>query len=118
MLEPDKALVLPWPPSANRYWRHTGNRVLVSREAKAYKSLIKGYALLWRRKQLLGRISLHIQAFPPDKRARDIDNLLKISIDSLEGCGLFENDSQIDKICIERMPVREGGELLIWIDEL
>ncbi len=112
------SLSLPWPPSANRYWRHVGNRVLVSKEALLYKKHIGLLSLLWKRPCLMGRISLSIQAFPPDKRARDIDNLLKVTLDALQYANLFENDSQIDKITIERMEQRKGGELIITINEL
>lgn len=111
-------LSLPWPPSANRYWRHTGNRVLVSREAKDYKSTIATLALFWRKPKLLGRLCVHIKAFPPDRRARDIDNLAKIVLDSLQDAALFENDSQVDKIIIERMNIVEGGELLVNLNEI
>jgi crossover junction endodeoxyribonuclease RusA len=92
--------------------------VLVSKEALKYKREIKLWALFWKRPCLKGRISISIQAYPPDKRARDIDNLLKITIDSLQHANLFENDSQIDKITIERMEQRKGGELIITINEL
>ncbi len=118
MLELEKALSLPWPPSANRYWRHVGHRVLVSKEADRYKKDIRLWALFWKRPCLLGRLAITIQAFPPDKRARDLDNLLKISIDSLQFANLFENDSQIDRITIERMPVKKDGQLLVWIEEI
>lgn len=74
--------------------------------------------MLWKRKPILGRIHLHVKAFPPDRRKRDIDNLLKILIDCLQDCGLFEDDSQIDKITIERMSVIHDGQLLVWIREI
>jgi hypothetical protein len=37
---------------------------------KKYKTEIKLWALVWKRPCLKGRISISIQAFPPDKRAR------------------------------------------------
>jgi len=30
------SLILPWPPSTNRYWRHVGNRTLISRAESIY----------------------------------------------------------------------------------
>ena len=111
-------LSLPWPPSANRYWRHFGNRVLVSREALNYKKQICLLGLFWKRRCLTGRLSVLIQAFPPDKRVRDLDNLLKVTLDSLQSANFFENDSQIDKITLERMEQRKGGQLLVTIIEL
>lgn len=95
-----------------------GNQVLISKAGREYKILIKGLALLWRRKILYGRISVHIQACPPDKRARDLDNLLKCVLDSLEGAGLFVSDSQVDRILIERMEPKKDGCLLVKIEEM
>jgi crossover junction endodeoxyribonuclease RusA len=92
--------------------------VLISREARAYKNLIRRFALIWKKPKLTGRLSIHIQAFPPDKRARDLDNLIKITCDALQDAGLFENDSQIDKIFIERKEQAKGGKLLVSISEI
>ncbi len=109
---------MPWPPTVNTYWRHVGSRVLISEKGKKYKRDIQLLALTWKRPKLLGRLSVHIKAFPPDKRARDLDNLLKVTLDSLQDAGLFENDSQIDEIFIQRKSPLTGGELLIYIEEL
>ena len=57
---------------------------------------------------LNGRISLYIEAYPPDRRKRDIDNILKVVCDSFEKAGFFLNDSQIDRIYVERMPELKG----------
>lgn len=104
---------LPWPPSSNRYWRMWNHRLIISREARDYKRDIKQLYYTWPIKRLQGRLELTINAMPPDKRARDLDNLLKITIDSLESTGIFENDSQIDKITIERGNVIKDGSLTI-----
>lgn len=112
------ALKIPWPPSANRYWRSVGglNKPYVSPEARKYIALIKTYNLL-KKTCFHGRISLYIEAFPPDKRKRDIDNVLKVVCDSFEKAGFFLNDSQIDRIYIERMP-KLSGELHVEISEI
>jgi crossover junction endodeoxyribonuclease RusA len=118
LLDVEKALKLPWPPSANRYWRHVGNRVLVSKEANKYKKEIKLWSLFWKRPCLKGRVAITMHAYPPDKRARDLDNLQKVLLDSLQDANIFVNDSQIDKITIERMPVAKNGHMLVWIEEI
>jgi crossover junction endodeoxyribonuclease RusA len=92
--------------------------ILISREARAYKQLILGLAFIWKRPKILGRISLDIFAYPPDRRARDLDNVLKVSIDSLQFAGLFENDSQIDQIFVKRCDNVPKGKLLITIKEI
>ena len=81
----------PWPPSVNRYWRAWRNRMIVSGEGKEYKAHMKKHLL----KQLdvrdlplfpkPMRLECSIQAFPPDKRGRDVDNIQKVLLDSLTG---------------------------------
>lgn len=41
---------------------------------------------------------------PPDRRKRDLDNLLKSLLDGLEGAGVFKDDAQIDDLQIVRRP--------------
>lgn len=49
-------------------------------------------------------IKIRIKAYPPDKRRRDLDNLLKSLLDSLQHAKLFPDDYQIDRLAIQRMP--------------
>jgi crossover junction endodeoxyribonuclease RusA len=112
-------LTLPWPPSANRYWRNVNGRTLVSKEARVYKSTVKKLSLLSEKTCMSGKLSLTIHAYCPDKRKRDIDNLIKIVTDSLQEAGYFENDCQIDKLYIERMPIiMPKGSLYVELREL
>ena len=67
---------------------------------------------------LEGRIRLHIKAYPPDKRVRDLDNLFKATLDSLTHANVYTDDSLIDYLSIERMEKVKGGKLEITITEL
>lgn len=112
-------LCLPWPPSANRYWRNVQGRTLISREAKKYKQDIRVISLLEKYPMMLSRLSVVIHAYPPDKRRRDIDNVIKVVLDALQDCGYYKDDSQIDEILIQRKNIRvPGGELYIELREL
>lgn len=95
-----------------------GYRVIVSEEARQYKKLLLGYAHIWKRPKLLGRLSVEISAYPPNKRIRDLDNLLKVTLDSLQYAGLFENDSQIDSILIKRKEIVPNGQLFVTLSEI
>ncbi len=56
-----------------------------------------------------GRLSVKIDMHPPDARRRDVDNVLKPLLDALQHGGAFRDDSQIDKLTIERMqPIKYG----------
>lgn len=54
------------------------------------------------------RIKLSVYAYPPDKRKRDLDNVFKCLIDSLQHARIFPNDFQIDMLSIVRMNERLG----------
>jgi crossover junction endodeoxyribonuclease RusA len=87
-------LKLPFPPSANAYWRYVQGRVLVSARAKAYKRAI-GYLCLTQNIQALdGKLQACVRFYPPDRRRRDGHNLSKVLFDALEGY-LYQNDSQL-----------------------
>src|SRR5574344_730625 len=66
---------LPWPPSLNRYYRHVGPRVLISREGRQYR--MKTVSRLGGAfPKFTASVRLKAELFPPDKRRRDIDNSL------------------------------------------
>jgi crossover junction endodeoxyribonuclease RusA len=64
---------------------------------------------------LEGRLAVHVALYPPDKRKRDIDNVLKSLLDACEHAGCYENDSQIDELHIIRKEVIKGGSCAIVI---
>tara|TARA_Y100000034_G_C6527503_1_gene227226 strand:+ start:89 stop:463 length:375 start_codon:yes stop_codon:yes gene_type:complete len=117
-------LELPMPPSANNYWRYVNGKVLKSKQARDY---IKTIGDLWmvykaqKKAKAFGkdqRLQIYIQVFPPNRIRRDLDNLLKVLMDSLENAGLFTNDEQIDDIRIMRMEIYPGGKMVICLREL
>jgi len=112
-------LVLPFPPSVNHYYRRVGPRTLISREGRAFRknvcALLGGSGI--RKPPSGGRIALAMDAFPPDRRRRDLDNLLKCTQDSLAHAGVFEDDSQIDLLVVARHEPVKGGKITIRIDE-
>ncbi len=65
-----------------------------------------------------GRIAVNIELTAPDRRKRDIDNHIKPVLDALEAAGVYENDSQIDEIRINRLHVEAPGCCDVTIQEL
>jgi crossover junction endodeoxyribonuclease RusA len=61
---------------------------------------------------------MEVYLYPPDNRKRDVDNILKPLLDALEHANVYENDSQIDKLCVTRMPVTKGGVCDVVITEI
>lgn len=95
-------LTLPFPPSANKYWRNDGGRVLVSRAAKDYKQtvLYTAYQQLGAAKPNNGTVRMWLD-FYRARKAGDLDNSLKVLLDSLQGV-LYVNDCQIEGLTARR----------------
>ena len=111
---------LPYPPSINHYWRRVGPRTLISREGRTFRRNV--CALLGgggpRKPPAGGRIALAMDAFPPDRRRRDIDNIQKPVLDVLQHAGVYEDDSQVDLLVTRRREPVAGGRLEIRMDDL
>lgn len=109
---------LPWPPSVNRYYRHVGPRVLISREGRRYRMMCVS-RLGGVFPKLEGKVKLTGEFYPPDARKRDLDNVLKCMIDSLVHAGLMRDDSQIKHIDVQMMsPIPPEGAVYIKLEEI
>jgi len=92
---------LPFPISANRYWRHTRHgTIYVSAEARSYRESIRALCYAAGLEPITGPVDLRVHAYMPQKN-RDLDNTLKVLCDGLQGA-LFCDDSQIYHIDITR----------------
>ena len=115
-----RLLDLPYPPSINHYWRHVGPRTLISREGRTFRTNV--CALLGgggpRKPPAGGRIALCMDAFPPDRRRRDLDNIQKPVLDALQHAGVYEDDSQIDLLITRRCPSVDNAHLSIRMVEM
>lgn len=102
-------IVMPWPPTVNHYWRNVGGKVLISAQGRQYREAVAEIALvdLWPQFPT-ERVKVTIEAWMPDRRRRDLDNILKSLLDSLTYAGVWDDDSQVDDLRIYRAP-RIGG---------
>jgi len=137
--KPEITLVLPYPPSANRYWRHRamprgGIQTYVSKDGKQFREsvhwLLRGAGV---RKPLQGRIGIAYTLYPnrpQDYRTRmrklgeawqdtvqciDLDNAQKALLDALKGVA-FEDDAWVRQIqAVRAEPDGEARiEVSIW----
>lgn len=109
-------LKLPWPPTANTYYRRVGNRTLISRKGRAYRKLVAQLALAQRWPSLgEERLGVELFAYLPDRRRRDLDNLQKCLLDALQHAGLYDDDGQIDRLTIVRHKPDGQGRIVACV---
>lgn len=113
---------LPWPPSVNHYYRTAVVKgrvvVFVSGEGKRYQEIVKQIIEREKVPTFFGRLRLAVNAWPPDRRRRDLDNVLKAIQDSLQKCGAYKDDCQIDQLEICRQDPYGEGSVEVSIREL
>ncbi|MGT5527500.1 RusA family crossover junction endodeoxyribonuclease [Escherichia coli] len=108
--------VLPYPPTVNTYWRRRGSTYFVSKAGGRAVALIVRQQRL--KLSLSGRLAIKIIAEPPDKRRRDLDNILKAPLDALTHAEVLIDDEQFDEINIVRGQPVPGGRLGVKIYEI
>ena len=105
---------LPYPPSANRYWRNVKGRMVVSADARAYKEEV-GWTLKPRIKEpLAGEVYVKVRIFRP-RKIGDLDNALKILLDSLKGI-VFLDDEQVVEIRANRFDDKANPRAEITVE--
>lgn len=109
---------LPYPPSVNHYWMtrvmKNGKRGrYLSKRAKDFCEAVK--LLCGRKNPYTGRVGVRVDVYPPDKRPRDLDNLLKGTFDSIAKAGVILDDCQIDDLQVRRQGVHSGGYIVVWM---
>lgn len=110
-------LKLPYPPSVNHYWRRVGQRTLISRGGRRFRASVIAQVAYSRLQPLKGELSVQVDLHPPDRRRRDIDNILKALLDALEHAEVYENDGQISHLVVTRRSVIRGGMALVLISD-
>jgi crossover junction endodeoxyribonuclease RusA len=108
-------LFVPYPPSANHYWRRVGPRTLISRDGRQYRKDVK--RAVHKQAEPIGselRLAMLVRMHAPDRRRRDVDNIQKPLLDALEKSGLYGDDSQIDLLVTTRGEIdRPNGHVVI-----
>jgi crossover junction endodeoxyribonuclease RusA len=111
-------LELPYPPTINHYYGRTRTGQLFIKPKGTHFRDCVSYSTYKVKTFAKKRLSVEVIVYPPDKRIRDLDNITKALLDSLQNAGLFENDSQIDRLLIERKSVVKGGWIIVTIEPL
>jgi crossover junction endodeoxyribonuclease RusA len=92
--------------------------MIISAKGRDYrKSVLQQIADATCNKRVEGNLKVTIEAWRPDKRRRDLDNLFKAALDALAHAGVYDDDSQIVDLRIYWAPTI-GGMLKVKIEEL
>ncbi len=107
---------LPYPPSANRYWRNVRGMVIKSEEARNYQTEAG-----WLAKQsgfdcTNQPVSVTMYVYRPQKRG-DLDNSIKVLLDSLKGI-IYTDDDQVVSIHAERYDDKRNPRVEVLIEEV
>lgn len=134
-------LILPYPISANRYWRTAarGGRAItyISKEAEAYREAVAlAHAQAYgARRPVTGPVTMTLSLHGPRpldwaKRAKaegplwwlgarciDLGNAEKVLADALQGIA-YDDDAQIvEQHKFRRAPDEQGARVEIWIEK-
>lgn len=111
--------ILPYPKglTVNNYWKTGRNGIYVNPLVKRYKGIVWQTLINSFR---LGERALRMQlkVYPPDRRIRDLDNVLKAVCDALQFAQVYKNDSQIEQLFVVRKEVIKDGKLEVKLTSL
>lgn len=106
---------LPYPPSANHYLARTRRGVRTTEQTKIFKQECACRLQGPPSERFCGPVMVEVLANPPDNSRRDLDNLLKVTLDAMTHAGVWKDDSQIDMLTIQRGPIVPGGVLFVRV---
>ncbi len=101
-------LTLPYPPSANRLWVRARKGM---RKSDAYSDWLTEAGWEAKRQRpasILGPYKISVTASRPDKRRRDLDNILKPISDLLQSIGVIRDDADCELISARWVTAGEG----------
>lgn len=104
-------LMLPYPPSINRLYRAGRKGYWMTKVGADFKQKVLEVVINAKSPTFdtSNWLVVTILMFPDTNRRRDVDSGIKIILDSLQLANVFENDYQVRKLIVERMPKLTKG---------
>ena len=114
-----RELCLPWPPSVNHYYVRTRRGMAISKAGREYRAIVAARVLEGRCDcGLAGDLAIEIDAYPPDRRRRDLDNINKAMWDAIQHAGVYADDSQIKEMRARMLSPIPGGKVDVRLYEI
>jgi Holliday junction resolvase RusA-like endonuclease len=108
------SLDLPFPPSVNRLWRSTKDGKHY--RSPRYQTWFQAAGLEINRQRpgrVSGQFSVLLQLGRPDRRSRDLDNLMKPVLDLLQHHGVIDNDSLAQHVSVHWSDTIKGAHVVV-----
>jgi crossover junction endodeoxyribonuclease RusA len=103
------------PPSANRWWRKFRGRMVLSREAREYKTMVSLLGQMSRATPFPKGTPVRVEMFwHRGRKSGDLDKRLGVLLDALQGVA-YENDSQIVEIAARRDDVPYAFAVVVHV---
>lgn len=106
-------ITLPFPPSANRYWRIFRGRAVKGKDAMEYKAAVNNLCADFR--ACIGDVIVRLDFYRP-RKSGDLDNRIKILLDALQG-SVYVDDKQIVEIHARRFDDKKNPRVEVRIQE-
>ncbi len=117
-------ILLPYPPSANRYWRTFRGRHVRSADAVQYRGEVMSRANLYGLHLLFCPVRVRVTLHPKltakgiASRTRiDLDNCCKVVLDALQGVA-YDNDKQIEDLHLVLGSAMSDGGLSVHVEAM
>ena len=114
----DYEFTMPWPPSVNHWHQPCRGRIIKGAAARDYERLavnhLKSIGIYG--EKIESQLSVTIVLMPPTNARYDIDNRTKGIFDSLSASGFWVDDSQVQKLTIEKGEKVKNGMISITIN--
>lgn len=89
---------LPYPPTANNLFTTAPGKRVKSREYKSWRLEAMQMIMAQGRRAIEGHVSISILVVRPDKRKRDVSNLIKAVEDVLVEMRVIRDDSLVARV--------------------
>lgn len=97
-------LKLPMPPSINRTYRAGRGKFWMTDDGVQFKDAVRGIVLTNKVPKFPDEsvLNVTIHIYPNNKRRRDLDSGVKITLDSLQIAGVYSDDYKVRSLNVER----------------
>lgn len=119
----DYQFEMPWPPTVNHYHQPVrmgkGVRIVKGQEAKQYaKNCEKWLRDLGLENEKIPedkKLSMKLILHPPTLRKYDVDNRTKGIMDALSNSNFYADDSQVERLTIEKGEKVKNGMVEVFV---